>query len=134
GSAKGCPQGPRSEMAWDAAAYKGAAPGCGGLHRSQGRLCRRSPPTVSLKPYWGKLTVRNFRGGRGNTGERCAPLPYSTFSGPSEEPSGIQFVRPPSCSSSPAGSPGRPDSELETDRSCAMKNRAVATKVAAWMP
>jgi hypothetical protein len=33
-----------------------------------------------LKPYWGKPTVRNFRGGRGNPKldrARRAPLPYS---------------------------------------------------------
>jgi hypothetical protein len=42
---------------------------------------RRSPLTVHLKPYWGKPTVRNFRGGRGNPKldrARRAPLPYST--------------------------------------------------------
>src|SRR5208337_1828937 len=36
--------------------------------------------TVHLKPYWGKPTVRNFRGGRGNPKldrARRAPLPYS---------------------------------------------------------
>src|SRR5208337_4314964 len=41
---------------------------------------RRSPLTVHLKPYWGKPTVRNFRGGRGNPKldrARRAPLPYS---------------------------------------------------------
>jgi hypothetical protein len=30
-----------------------------------GRLSLKYP---SLKPYWGKLTVRNFRGGIGNRG------------------------------------------------------------------
>ena len=34
-----------------------------------------------LKPYWGKLAVRNFRGSGGSVGiieARLAPLPYST--------------------------------------------------------
>lgn len=36
---------------------------------------------LALKPYWGKLNVRNFRGGDGNVGiieARLAPLPYPT--------------------------------------------------------
>src|SRR5215813_9596842 len=29
---------------------------------------KASPAIPALKPYWGKLTVRNFRGGNGNVG------------------------------------------------------------------
>ncbi len=43
---------------------------------------RKAPPDMlALKPYWGKLNVRNFRGGDGNVGiieARLAPLPYPT--------------------------------------------------------
>ncbi len=43
---------------------------------------RKAPSDIlALKPYWGKLNVRNFRGGDGNVGiidARLAPLPYPT--------------------------------------------------------
>ena len=38
-------------------------------------LGRKAPPDRSaLKPYWGKLTVRNFRGGYGNNGIMRSPF------------------------------------------------------------
>ena len=44
---------------------------------------RKAPPDMlALKPYWGKPTVRNFRGGDGNVGiieARLAPSLYPTF-------------------------------------------------------
>ena len=43
---------------------------------------RKAPPDMlALKPYWGKLNVRNFRGGDGNVGiieARLAPSLYPT--------------------------------------------------------
>ncbi len=67
--------GARTELA-----YKAGGNGCmwTALKPSvvEGRL--ESP----LKPYWGKLTVRNFRGGRGNPKlhrARRAPLSYSAL-------------------------------------------------------
>jgi hypothetical protein len=43
---------------------------------------RKAPPDMlALKPYWGKLNVRNSRGGDGNVGiieARSAPSPYPT--------------------------------------------------------
>jgi hypothetical protein len=36
---------------------------------------RKVPPDMpAFKPYWGKLTVRNFRGGDGNVGIIRSPL------------------------------------------------------------
>ena len=60
-------------------AHKTASWGGCGRHLAPG-CRRRSPLTVHLKPYWGKPTVRNFRGGRGNPKldrARRAPFPYS---------------------------------------------------------
>ncbi len=55
-------------------------PGAGLSWESSGKA---PPERLALKPYWGKPTVRNFRGGDGNVGiieARLAPLPYPTGS------------------------------------------------------
>ena len=43
-----------------------------GLSKSINR--KASSETSALKPYWGKLAVRNFRGGYGNGGIIRSPL------------------------------------------------------------
>jgi len=50
---------------------------------------RRSHPNSSLKPYWGKPTVRNFRGGAGNVvaSHACARLLSTRRRYPAENPS-----------------------------------------------
>src|SRR5579863_7699850 len=60
---------------------------------------RRSPwPISSLKPYWGKPTVRNFRGGGGNK-PRLASAPTQALNGHWV----ISGWRPRSCAFSPLG-------------------------------
>src|SRR2546422_7306698 len=48
------------------------------LFRSRDDVCvsiRKAPSDIpTLKPYWGKLTVRNFREGDGNVGIIRSPL------------------------------------------------------------
>ena len=52
--------------------------------RSTGTLGRQAlSDRLALKPYWGKPTVRNFRGGDGDVGiieARSAPSLYPTCS------------------------------------------------------
>jgi hypothetical protein len=56
---KACPKGPQGCGEGRLAAYKIAA----GMGRAK-IVAEQS----SLKPYWGKPVVRNFRGGEGNVG------------------------------------------------------------------
>jgi hypothetical protein len=54
--------------------------GMSGIRRKRGAIRRKVPDRtawgLSLKPYWGKPTVRHFRGGRGRWSDE-APAPQS---------------------------------------------------------
>ena len=51
-------------------------PGAGFSERNEGKAPSDIP---ALKPYWGKPTVRNFRGGYGNGGIMRSPLSAMTL-------------------------------------------------------
>ena len=65
-------------------AYKSEIIGCRCVSYANGRVnrWRRSPWLISsLKPYWGKPAVRNFRGGGGNVRHGLAALCHTARKG-----------------------------------------------------
>jgi hypothetical protein len=73
-------------------------PGAGLTCAASGKALLEKP---TFQPYWGKLTVRNDRGGGGNVGIIRSPLPRHHLTRPHRNPLAriLRHVRCPVCSS-----------------------------------